>query len=83
MVDLAEYELEIFVENPEDHEHHGSNWVPGSRKLQGTITGKIPIRTDLRLVTEEGYKLDFYLSDSFGTVVPAGPLVDAKGNVAP
>jgi len=25
LVDIAEYELEIYEENPEDHEHHGAN----------------------------------------------------------
>jgi hypothetical protein len=25
LVDIAEYDLEIYEENPEDHEHHGAN----------------------------------------------------------
>ena len=24
-MDIAEYDLEIYEENPEDHEHHGAN----------------------------------------------------------
>jgi hypothetical protein len=28
LVDIAEYDLEIYEENPEDHEHHGANWTP-------------------------------------------------------
>ena len=27
LVDIAEYDLEIYEENPEDHEHHGANWT--------------------------------------------------------
>jgi hypothetical protein len=27
LVDIAEYELEIYEENPEDHEYHGANWA--------------------------------------------------------
>ena len=31
------------------------------------MVGELPIRKDLRLVTEEGYSLSFYLRDSFPT----------------
>jgi hypothetical protein len=69
LVDIAEYDLEICEENPDDHEHHGANWTPGAKKIAGTVAGALPIRKDLRLVTEEGYSLSFYLRDSFGSVV--------------
>src|SRR5260370_33111913 len=59
IVDIAEYDLEIYEENPEDHEHHGSNWKPGARKIEGTVEGNLPIRKDLRLVTAEEYSLNF------------------------
>ena len=79
LVDIAEYELEIYEENPEDHEHHGSNWTPGTRRVEGTVVGELPIRQDLRLVTEEGYLVNFYLRDSFGSVVISDPMVDGSG----
>jgi hypothetical protein len=31
LVDIAEYDLEIYEENPEDHEHHGAAWTPGAK----------------------------------------------------
>jgi hypothetical protein len=71
-LDIAEYDLEIYEENPEDHEHHGSNWTRNAKKIEGTVVGKLPIRKDLRLVTEEGYALSFYLRDSFGSIVILG-----------
>ena len=79
LVDLAEYDLEIYEENPEDHEHHGAHWAPGT-KIEGTVVGALPIRKDLRLLTEEGYTVDFYLRDSFGSVVILNPMLDSSGN---
>ena len=79
LVDIAEYDLEIYEENPEDHEHHGANWTPGAKKVEGTVVGELPIRKDLRLVTEEGYSLTFYLRDSFGSVVMLVPMLDSTG----
>ncbi len=79
LVDI-EYDLEIYEENPEDHEHHGANWAPGAKKIEGTVVGELPIREDLRLVTEEGYSLSFYLRDSFGSVVILDPMLDGTGN---
>jgi hypothetical protein len=78
LVDIAEYELEIYEENPEDHEHHGANWTAGT-KIEGTVVGELPIRKDLKLVTEEGYSVKFFLRDSFGTVVIVSPLLDSSG----
>ena len=80
LVDIAEYELEIYEENPEDHERHGANWTPGAKKIEGTVVGELPIRKDLRLLTEEGYSMNFYLRDSFGSVVVSDPIVDSNGN---
>jgi hypothetical protein len=80
LVDIAEYELEIYEQNPEDHEHHGANWAPGSKKIEGTVVGDLPIRKDLRLLTEEGYSVKFYLRDSFGSVVILDPMLDSSGN---
>jgi hypothetical protein len=50
------------------------------RLLPGTVVGELPIRKDLRLVTEEGYSLSFYLRDSFGSVVVLDPMLDGTGN---
>lgn len=83
LVDIAEYDLEIFEENPEDHAHHGANWKPGIKKIEGTVVGALPIRKDLRLVTEEGYTLSFFLRDSYGSVVISGPILDGNGNPMP
>ncbi len=80
LVDIAEYDLDIYEENPEDHEHHGANWTPGAKKIEGTVAGKLPIRKDLRLVTEEGYSLNFYLRDTFGSVVMLDAMLDSAGN---
>ena len=80
LVDVAEYDLEIYEENPEDHEHHGANWAPGAKKIEGTVVGELPIRKDLRLVTEEGYSLSFYLRDSFGSVVSLDAMLDSTGS---
>ena len=80
LVDIAEYDLEIYEENPESHEHHGANWRPGARKVDGTVEGGLPIRKDLKLVTEEGYSVSFYLRDTFGTVVIVDPILDGTGN---
>jgi hypothetical protein len=80
LVDIAEYDLEIYEENPDDHEHHGANWSPGAKKIEGTVVGELPIRKDLRLITEEGYSLNFYLRDSFGSVVSLDPMLDDTGH---
>jgi len=80
LVDIAEYELEIYEENPEDHEHHGANWTPGAQKIEGTVVGELPLRKDLKLITEEGYAVNFYLRDSFGSVVVVDPILDSSGN---
>lgn len=79
LVDIAEYDLEIYEENPGDHVHHGANWAPGETKVEGTVVGELPIRTDLNLLTEEGYSLNFYLRDGFGSIVMLGPLLDGAG----
>src|SRR4029453_8501859 len=80
LVDIAEYDLEIYEENPEDHEHHGANWTPNAKKIEGTVVGELPIRKDLSLLTEEGYSVNFYLRDSFGSVVIVDPMLDGSGN---
>ena len=82
VLDIAEYDLEIYEENPEDHEHHGANWTPNAKKIEGTVVGELPIRQDLMLVTEEGYALSFYLRDSFGSIVILGPMLDSTGKPA-
>ena len=79
LVGIADYDLEIYDENPDAHEHHGANWTPGAKKIEGTVTGELPIRTDLRLVTEEGYSLNFFLRDSLGSIVILGPILDGAG----
>ena len=79
LVDIAEYDLEIYEENPEDHEHHAAHAASGTRKIEGTVVGALPIRQDLSLVTEEGYSLNFYVRDSYGSVVILGPLLDGTG----
>ena len=79
LLDIAEYDLEIYEENPEDHEHHRANWTPNAKKIEGTVVGELPIRKDLKLVTEEGYAVSFYLRDSFGSVVILGPMRDGAG----
>ena len=79
VLDIAEYDLEIYEENPDDHEHHGSNWIPGAQKIEGTVVGQLPIRQPLRLLTEEGYSVTFYLRDSFGTVVVSDSMRDSSG----
>lgn len=78
VVDIAEYDLEIYEENPEDHEHHGANWQPGKR-ITGTVVGQLPIRKDLKLITEEGYTLKFFLRDSFGSIVILDNMLDSAG----
>jgi hypothetical protein len=79
LVDIAEYDLELYDQNASVHEHHGASWEPDATKIEGTVVGQLPIRTDLRLVTEEGYSLSFYLRDSFGSVVILGPMLDGSG----
>ena len=37
VVDIAEYDLEIYEENPEDHQQHGANWTPGAQKIEDAI----------------------------------------------
>jgi hypothetical protein len=51
-IDIAEYDLEIYEENPEDHEHHVANWTPGTKKIEGTVVGALPIRKDLRPILD-------------------------------
>jgi hypothetical protein len=80
LVDIAEYELAVYEENPEDHELHGANWTPGAKRIEGTIVGELPIRKDLRLLTEEGYSVTFFLRDSFGSVVVSDPMLDSNGS---
>jgi len=43
LVDIAEYDLEIYEENPEAHEHHGADWTPGVKKIEGTVVGAFPV----------------------------------------
>lgn len=78
-MDIAEYELEIYEENPDAHEHHGSDWTPGANRVEGTVLGSLPIRKDLRLLTEEGYSVEFYLRDGYGSFVMVNPMVDSGG----
>ena len=77
--DIAEYDLEIYEENLEDHEHHGANWTPGAKRIEGTVVGELPIRKDFRLVTEEGYSMTFYLKDRFGSFVMLDTMLDEAG----
>ncbi len=79
IIDIAEYDLEVYEENPDDHEHHAGNWKAGTKRIQGTVVGELPIRKDLRLVTEEGHSLDIFLKDSFGSVVIMAVLPEAAG----
>ncbi len=79
VLDIAEYELELYEQNPEDHEHHAGNFVPGANKVEGTVMGELPIRKDLRLVTEEGYSLSFFLRDSLGSIAVSGSMTDGAG----
>ena len=44
------------------------------------MVGELPIRKDLRLLTEEGYSVKFYLRDTFGSVVILDPILDSSGN---
>ena len=60
--------------------HHGANWTPRAEKIEGTVVGELPIRKDLRLLTEEGYSVKFYLRDTFGSVVILDPILDSSGN---
>jgi len=53
LVDIAEYDLEIYEENPDDHEHHGANWTPNAKKIEGTVVGELPIRKDGRAAYSE------------------------------
>jgi hypothetical protein len=80
LIDIAEYDLEIYEENPEDHEQHGANWKPGAKTINGTVVGELPIRKHLKLITEEGYSLNFFLRDTFGSVVIVDPMLDSAGN---
>jgi len=77
LLDIAEYDLEVYEENPEDHEHHGANWAATTR-IEGTVVGDLPIRKDLRLVTEEGYCLSFFRRDRYGAVVIANPKLEVS-----
>ena len=58
----------------------GPTGRPGAKKIEGTVVGELPIRKDLRLLTEEGYLVNFYLRDSFGSVVVLNPMLDSSGN---
>jgi hypothetical protein len=69
LLDISEYDLEIYEEDPEHEERHAGNWVHGAKKIEGTVEGALPIRKDLTLLTEEGYSIHFYLRDSFGSAV--------------
>lgn len=75
LLDLAEYDLEVYEENPEDHEHHGAGWAATTR-IEGTVVGELPVRKDLRLVTEEGYSLNFFRRDRYGAVVISNPRLE-------
>jgi hypothetical protein len=55
---------------------------PGAQKIEGTVVGELPIRKDLRLLTEEGYSVKFYLRDTFGSVVILDPILDSSGNLS-
>ena len=69
LLDISEYDLEIYEEDPEHEERHAGSWVHGAKKMEGTVEGELPIRKDLTLLTEEGYSIHFYLRDSFGSAV--------------
>jgi hypothetical protein len=79
LLDIAEYDLEFYEENPEDHEHHVAHWSPCAQKIEGTVLGELPIRRNLRLLTEEGYSMNFYLRDKFGSFVILDPMLDSSG----
>ena len=79
LVDIAEYDLELYEENLDDHAFHAAHSATNVSKVEGTVTGELPIRKNLTLVTEEGNSLSFYLRDSFGSIVCSSPMLDAAG----
>jgi hypothetical protein len=79
LVDVAEYDLELYEENLDDHGFHTAHSAMNVSKVEGTVIGGLPIRKDLTLVTEEGNSLSFYLRDSFGSIVCSSPMLDPAG----
>lgn len=79
LVDIAEYDLELYEENLDDHAFHAAHHAMNVSKVEGTVTGELPIRKDLTLVTEEGNSLSFYLRDTFGSIVCSSPMLDPVG----
>ena len=83
LLDISEYDLEIYEEDPEHEERHAGAWVHGAKKIEGTVEGELPIRKDLTLLTEEGYSIHFYLRDSFGSAVISDFMEPASGKPGP
>jgi len=54
--------------------------IPAMKRIEGTVRGKgLPIGDKLTLVTREGYRLEFFLENSYGTIAATGAMLDSEG----
>jgi hypothetical protein len=80
----VDYHLEVYQEMIDVSNTEGRHQVPaGAKRVEGTVRSKdkaLPIRKRLKLVTEEGYTIDFSISNpTVGTIECLGQLLNDQG----
>src|SRR5258708_365265 len=80
IISAVDYHLEIYETFIQNITHEGSSKTPGMVRIEGTVRdGSLPIGEKLTLVTREGYALDFFLVNKYGTISVSGPLLNERG----
>jgi len=80
VLSAADYHLEIYQDFIQGQMMEGSYNIPGGKRIEGTVRGKgLPMGEKLTLVTREGYKLEFFMESSYGTIAATGPLLNLEG----
>lgn len=75
----GEYHIDVYQDFIEGRTHDGPYRIPGMKSIVGSMRGPFPIGTILKLVTAQGYTLDFFISGADGTIAASGPFLTEDG----
>ena len=77
---VAVYHLDVYQDFLEGMMQEGRYQIPGMKRVEGWVRGnRLPVGDALRLVTQEGYSLDFYVVNSSTGSIAASGFVDSAG----
>jgi hypothetical protein len=79
LLGTGEYHIDVYQDFVEGRSMEGSYRVPGMKSIIGSMRGPFPIGTILKLVTAQGYTLDFFITGSDGTIAASGPFLAEDG----